>query len=307
MSRYAHIQYKLLPQENTGLKRSFVHPQDPAQQNTAPQDMRSVLSVDSHQGHLQSQFIVTQQPLSSGSAVHYSPHHPIPSDVSSSSLSDGSPVPVMGQLHSALSPGDETIDISESPTGTFSSAYRQSQKKKSSSLKQAANSTTSAASPSRYSAVRHSSSEERDETMASITLVSDSDLTPSLKLSLYYNTEKECLSVCLHSAMGLPHKTSKNYSIVCHLVPEKADILEMKVVGENENPSLEQSFEIADIARNEIRQHKLMICLYDGSTSGKVLGTATLQLERADLFGMMSTVHLDPNVDQVYTTYIVHG
>ena len=306
--KYAHVQYKLVPQPQLGV-RSFVTPQDPSPAVVLPQDMQEMLQQHQMSPYRQhhSQFIVAQQPTKSSTcgSVHYSPHRVISNEArneSSPSLSDESPT-ALGHLHSLLTAAttnEETIDISQSPTGTFSSAYRQSQGKKG----HFASRPTKSSTPSRYSGVRDSSSDEHEDTLSltqySESVISDSEVPPSVKISLYYSLQSECLSICLHSASGLPPKTSKHYSLVLQLVPEKADTLEMKIVSDSHNPLLEQSFDIAEIPRNEIRQYKLVVRLHDGSMAGRLLGTATLALERTDLFGMMFTLHLDPNVHQVY-------
>ena len=109
----------------------------------------------------------------------------------------------------------------------------------------------------------------------------------------------------MHGAQNLPPKKSKSYSLVLHLVPEKADKLEMKIVGDDPNPSLAQSFEISDIARDDVRQYKLMIGLHDGHSGGEVLGSAAIALEKTDLFGMICNALLETNLNKVNSSYTV--
>ena len=121
-------------------------------------------------------------------------------------------------------------------------------------------------------------------------------------MSFYYHVENECLSVSLHGAQNLPPKIHKSYTLLLHLLPERADKLETKITGEDPNPSLAQSFEIGHIPRDNVRQYRLMVRLHDGSSAGELLGAATVSLEKTDLFGMICNVFLDTSSNKVSST-----
>ena len=248
-----------------------------------PKEMQSALRHG--MGRRESQFTVTQQPTSTAalSPREQAIRNEDPRD-SSSSLSESTPPPISTPLRSQLSQGgrEETIDISQSPTGTFSSAYRHAQRKKS----QGSHSLTK------------DSSIDSDSTTSGI-IISSAEKNPNLDLSLYYNVHSENLSIYLHCARHLPPKTGKNYSLILHLTPQRSDTLEMKITGDNPSPSLSQSFEIANLPRDDVRSQQLIIHVHDGTTSGDLMCGTTIALEGTDLFGMMFTVQLDPTTERV--------
>ena len=307
--KYAGIRYELVPQPLPGKDRLFVHQQRPNPTVVLPQDLPRV--PDRRSSPLQqgeTQFAITQQPK--GTSSPYLSHRSLLGTNGSvspiSSLSEESPPPALTKLHStALAPDQgrsDTIDISQSPTGTFSSAYRRSQKRRNYAA------STGTAS-SRHSNTHTSSSEEgevdttassRGQKQSSKTESFTLDSQPILNMSFYYHVESETLSVCLHGALNLPPKKTKSYSIVVHLTPKRTDALEIKIVGDDSSPSLAQSFEIGGIARDEIRQCKVLVQLHDGSSSGPILGSATVLLDKTDLFGMLCSVLLDTHTEKVY-------
>lgn len=306
--KYAGIKYELMSPPQPGRNRSFFHQQNPNPAVIVPADMQRYLDANqAHRYRHRSQFVVTQQPKASSNPPghpYYSPHvrhvegSPPPSPTSS--LSEDVPTPGLTKLRSVDHSPDPTrsdkIDISQSPTGTFSSAYQRSQRKRSNRE----SSTTVSSIPS---ALQTSSSEDTDvDTTTSSqkrhssrtnSFSSESDPSPVVKISLYYHMQSECLSVCLHGAHNLPPKSTKAYSLNLHLAPEKSDPMELKITGDDPNPVLAQSFEIGDVNREEIRSFKLMIRLHDSSSGGPLLGKAMVDLDKTDLFGMVIAVPLD--------------
>lgn len=290
--KYVGIRYELVPQPKSDFHRTFVHPQGKAENPVLlPRDMQNLLQ---HSSRRQSQFTVTQQPTNVRNSQRNQSGDRFDS---SSSISDGTPSPSLITLSSKLSmeAKEDTIDISQSPTGTFSSAYRRSQRMSYSSNRH---------SPSSHSIPKDSSADEKEEMMMTHRNSKEGSASavenvPSLELSLYYNIHSKCLSTYLHCARNLPPKSSKYYAFLLHLTTEKADTLEMKVMGENPSPLLSQSFEISDVPQDEVRNHQLMVRVHDGSTAGKLLCGATIPLEGVDLFGMVSTVQLDTNAETV--------
>lgn len=318
--KFAQIKYKMIPPSLPGLHKSFVHPQGHSQVSPAvivPRDMEHYLQRSpSNQSHLQSP-VVKQQPTClstppyglSRVASSRKDHD------SSYSSSEGSPAPTITRLRSGLltpqeKKGEDTIDVSQSPTGTFSSAYRRSQKRP--SYPSGRHSTTTS---SRHSTMQESSSDEKEETTSQKSVFGDSEQSPNIQLSMYYSVETECLSVCFHSAHNLPLKTSRHYSFVLHLVPEQTETQEMKIAGDDRNPSLEQCFDFRNIARDKIRQLNLVVNLYDGGLgTGELLGHTKIELNQTDLFGMICSVTIVTDTNRVsiiiielmyiYTLYI---
>lgn len=281
--KYANVQYELVPHPTP--KRSFLHQQTKSETPVLiPREMKNLLQQSKSR---QSQFnVVTEQPHF---GVHKFPPH-VYRTGSSSSTSDSTPPP-RTPVHSKMTPEnvEDVIDISQSPTGTFSSAYRHSQRQTSHS-KQLSLSSQSL----------HTREGSADETTGMRSSADENiEFTPSLEFSLYYNIHSESLSIYMVSIQNLPPKSSKSYLFVLHLTPERADTLEMKVTGQNPNLSLPQSFEILNIPQDEVRHHQLVIRVHDGSAAGNLLCGTTLPLERTDLFGMTSTVQLDTNANMV--------
>ena len=305
--KYAGIRYELVRGPKPGQHRSFAHQQPPNPAVILPQDSQRLLPSDYLASKRPPPYIITQQPTGSNSP-RYSPHRgllavdPNRTPSPTSSLSEDSVTPALTKLRSTarspdMSEKSDTIDISQSPTGTFSSAYQRSQKRR--SYGGSTVTTTRTSSSETETEIDTSSSSRGKVSNQSDSFGSDPDSIPVLQMSLYYHVESECLSVCLHGAQNLPPKKSKSYSLVLHLVPEKADKLEMKIVGDDPNPSLAQSFEISDIARDDVRQYKLMIGLHDGYSGGEVLGSAAIALEKTDLFGMICNALLETNLNKV--------
>lgn len=284
--KYANIEYELVPHPTP--ERTFLHPQTKSEPSVLiPREMQSLLQ---HSKSRQSQFdVVTQQPTSTRVGFRRIPPH-LYRTGSSSSTSDSTPPP-RTPVHSKNTPEnkEDIIDISQSPTGTFSSAYRHSQRQSSHSKQ-----------PSISSQSIHTRDSSTDEMMGARSSGDENvENIPSLEFSLYYSIHSESLSIYMQSARDLPPKSSKSYMLVLHLTPERADTLEMKITGENRNCSLSQSFEIANIPQDEVRNHQLVIRVHDGWAAGNLLCGTILSLEGMDLFGMTSTVKLDTNANMV--------
>ena len=321
--KYAQISYKPVPQTQPESHRSLIYGQGYAQNHPGvvlPEDMKILLERSVLQRGGSSPYIVRKQPrrrgegaaVQQGPSTGEQPTTPSASGTkrdSSSSLSEGSPPPTLTRLRSVLltpkqGEEDTTIDISQSPTGTFSSAYRRSQNRR--SYPSVAQSTPSP----HHSAAREESSDETEEAQASSHRRRHSEMTEesstseveqsmTMQVSMYYHVESERLSVCLHGAQNLPPRTNRHYTIFVHLVPEMTDTREMRFAGEDCNPTLNLSFEIQNVARDKIRQSKLVVRLYDGSVAGEPLGSAVVELDQADLFGMMFTVTLTQEHSEV--------
>jgi hypothetical protein len=318
--KYAGIKYELVPRPYTGQHKSYHHQQQPHPAVIVPPDMQKMLPSDHHHyTHSQQHppFTVTQQPKwlnspGSGRPPRYSPHMRLLEPTNrtpspTSSLSEDSTTPALTKLRSvARSPEEldersDTIDISQSPTGTFSSAYQRSQKRR--SYGAASTLTTTHTSSSEETEVDTSSSSRgKSSKKSGESFSSEPDSLPVLQMSFYYHVENECLSVSLHGAQNLPPKRHKSYTLLLHLLPERADKLETKITGEDPNPSLAQSFDIGDIPRDNVRQYRLVVRLHDGSSAGELLGTATVSLEKTDLFGMICNVFLDTSSNKVSST-----
>ena len=307
--KYAGIKYELVIPK-PGQHRSFHHQQQPNPAVILPPDVPRLLPSDYHYLHTQQPpYIVTQQPRGlnppSDSGHPYSPHQRLlersnrtPSPTSS--LSEDSSTPALTKLRSVarspkLDERSDTIDISQSPTGTFSSAYHHSQKRR--SYGGAGTITTTRSSSDETELDTSSSSRGKRSSKSGESFASELDSLPTLQMSFYYHIESECLSISLHSAQNLPPKQHKSYLLTLHPVPEKGEKLETKITSDH--LSLAQTFEISEIPRDNVRQYSLVVRLHDGSSSGELLGSASVALEKTDLFGMICTVFLDTNINKV--------
>ena len=285
-TQFTGVHYELVPSATPEYRKVFVHPQAKAETHLLwEQESRYVKPA-----------AVTQQPQQSRSASSDSQHsvspHILPGSDhpdSSSSFSEEIPLlrPTLRSKSSVQGTGEDTIVISQSPTRTFTSAYRQSQR--------------SSYSPTTSPEAQHPFLMSKTGSDIPIGV---GDAGPEIDVSLYYNVQTQSLSVYLHSARHLLPKSSKHYHLLLYLVPEQ--VLESKIGGDDPSPSISQSFELVNIPKEEIRSQVLTIQVYDGSTAGAMLSTVALTLEEADLYGMKYALQLNTSREKVRDSILIN-
>ena len=173
----------------------------------------------------------------------------------------------------------DVIDVTQSPTRSFSTAYHHSvgqSASKSSNTKGAEKSRRQVDSPPRENA-------------------------PEIDFLLFYNTSSLSLTVHLQHARHLPPKLHKNYVILVYLVPktQSGDTLQSKVLEDSTNPAINQSIVFRHLKPDEVRRQTLVFQLYNGSTMSDLIGGVTLSLSDADLYGMNCSMKIDMDREKV--------
>ena len=141
----------------------------------------------------------------------------------------------------------------------------------------------------------------------------DNDVTkmlakePSIRFALYYDFQRQVLSVHLHSALCLFGGSGKKQSkceadsiIMLFLVPHKEHVFYSAVVKNTNNPSFDEMFEFIGFSPNEIRRQFLVFRIFDKNkpTTRNELGTVILPLENADLYGVSIRKSIKSMADQ---------
>ena len=124
---------------------------------------------------------------------------------------------------------------------------------------------------------------------------------PEIDFVLYYNVETQSLTVLLQRARYLPPKNHKCYLILIYLIPktQSGDTLQSKVLEDSANPIINRSIVFNGVRPEEVRRQTLVFQLYNGSTMGDHIGSVSLPLYEADLYGMNCTMQIDMNREKV--------
>ncbi len=89
----------------------------------------------------------------------------------------------------------------------------------------------------------------------------------TLEFSLYYDIQKNTLTVHLLQAYNLPVKSSST-CVVLYLLPNKLEVFESQVVHENSNPAYQQMFQFSNLSGSELlRRQTLMFRIFQYSKS----------------------------------------
>ena len=94
----------------------------------------------------------------------------------------------------------------------------------------------------------------------------DSSL-PTLQYSLYYDIQRNSLTVHLGQAFNLPVRGKSHHSgdtsIILYMQPNKAEVFESKVVRKELNPVFDQTFEFTGLLGVQVaRKQTLIFKLY---------------------------------------------
>lgn len=92
---------------------------------------------------------------------------------------------------------------------------------------------------------------------------------PTLQYSLYYDIQRNSLTVNLGQAFNLPTKAksgSADTSVVLYMQPNKAEVFESKVVRKDLNPIFDQTFEFTGLLGVQVaRKQTLILKVYGRS------------------------------------------
>ena len=124
----------------------------------------------------------------------------------------------------------------------------------------------------------------------------------TLQFSLYYDVQRQVLTVHLHKATNLPAKDRRGTSdpfVVAYMEPNKAEICQSKIIDKTLNPDFDEMFEFKNLTSDEVRQQTIVFRIYDHDKYSKndFIGAVLLPLSEADLFGVTVRVQIDEEAD----------
>ena len=117
---------------------------------------------------------------------------------------------------------------------------------------------------------------------------------PFLRCSISYDIHRRVLGVYLSQLIKLKDKCNTVVSVLLH--PSKEEIIETKVVCNSQNPVFDETVEFTGLQLSDARRQTLLFRIYyvyENSTKGPLLGTASLPLEEADLQGLETQLRID--------------
>lgn len=127
---------------------------------------------------------------------------------------------------------------------------------------------------------------------------------PSIQYSLYYDIQRNALTVSLDQAFNLPVRARKltcDSLVVLYLLPNKVEVFESKVVVKDRHPIFNQVFEFGGLLGTAMtRQQTLIMRFFDPGrlTRKQLIGVASIPLEEADLYGVAIKAQINEKVDQ---------
>ncbi len=136
------------------------------------------------------------------------------------------------------------------------------------------------------------------ETKTSTMLNEETKLGPRLTFSLYYDIQRCVLTLTLFEASNLPVKDRRGTSdpfVVMYLNPSREEIFQSKVVYKTLNPCFKEHFEFKNVLPDDIRCQTIMFKVY---TKNDFIGTSTLPLKEADLYGATTTTAIDEKAQE---------
>lgn len=145
-----------------------------------------------------------------------------------------------------------------------------------------------------------------------------SDTLPTLEFSLYYDIQKNTLTVHVLQAYNLPIKSrisSCSTCVVLYLLPNKLEIFESQVVHKSSNPAYKQIFKFSNLSGSELLRKQTLvfrifqytksvsyvsdnephcnICFCFRFSSRDLVGTVTMDLADADLLGICTKLEIE--------------
>lgn len=94
-----------------------------------------------------------------------------------------------------------------------------------------------------------------------------SDTLPTLQFSLYYDIQKNTLTVHLMQAYNLPtksHHNSCSTNVVLYLLPNKLEVFESQTVHKSANPAYEEIFQFLNLSgSDQLRKQSLVFRIFE--------------------------------------------
>ena len=127
---------------------------------------------------------------------------------------------------------------------------------------------------------------------------------PALQFSLHYDILQSTLMIHLHHASNLPAKDRQGTSdpfVRLHLTPNKEQVFQSTIVYKTLNPVFDQSFQFRNLTPDDIQRQTLVFRIYDHDrfTHDDIIGTVTLPLENADLYGVVMRMVIQDDLKEV--------
>ena len=136
------------------------------------------------------------------------------------------------------------------------------------------------------------------EMEASTTSDKETKSEPRLTFSLYYDIQRCILTLTLVKACDLPAKDRRGTSdpfVVMHLDPSREDVFQSRIIYKTLNPSFNEHFEFKNVHPDDVQRQTMVFKVYDHDKYSKndFIGTATLPLKDADLYGVTMIATID--------------
>ena len=136
----------------------------------------------------------------------------------------------------------------------------------------------------------------RSKTLPNITNVMEP--LPTIEFSVFYDFQRYSLTVHIVQAFDLPALDRCGTSdpfVVLYLSPNKEEIFETAVIKRSLDPVFNQSFVFKGLLPDEVKRQSLVLRVYDHDRVSKndFIGSVTLPLERADLYGTKTVLKIE--------------
>ena len=131
---------------------------------------------------------------------------------------------------------------------------------------------------------------------------------PTLHFSLYYDLQRQVLTIHLHKATNLPAKDQRctsNPFVVAYVEPSKVEICHSKIIYKTLNPTFDEMFEFKNLTPDEVRKQTIVFRIYNHDKYAKsdFIGAVVLPLREADLLGVTVGVIIDEKADTFRVGY----
>ena len=137
---------------------------------------------------------------------------------------------------------------------------------------------------------------------------------PTLVLDLFYDIQRCALTVNVMRAFNLPALDRCGTSdpfVVLYLSPNKEEIFKTAVIKRSLDPVFNQSFVFKGLLPDEVKRQSLVLRVYDHDRVCKndFIGSVTLPLERADLYGAKTVLKIEEKIfeKEVYGVLFCSG
>ena len=126
---------------------------------------------------------------------------------------------------------------------------------------------------------------------------------PTLTFSLYYDIQRCMLALTLFEACDLPAKDQRGTSdpfVVMYLDPSREEVFQSRIIYKTLNPSFKEHFEFKNVPPDDVRRQTIVLKVYDHDKYSKndFIGTSTLPLKDADLYGATVIATIDEKTQE---------